>query len=255
MFFIRQEGTFFKGITYEFKLASPQLSGEETKNVAERVDAGKTKGNINILGVTGKGEKVKLDIMGFVAKSMNYQEVAQSLYMNIVDGLTKFLCEYLSIESEEIKKVIEDRIKSQYLEKSLFKDYMNKDGIDKNKFKEDIAFPFYNLDMSYNIFKRVKRDYKNTIIKKENISQELIKFYKCIEDALQKQEKEYKLVDNFRYTKTFQECPYIKAFKNWNQKGSNQKESNVPKVLQTVFHNILSKLEIKGQEVSEAKSE
>lgn len=93
---------------------------------------------------------VNLDMMSFAVKAIEYKECQEALINNIKEVLIEIL-KHVNFNSIDIKTLdIEGFIK----EKLPFR-YVNK----KNK---DLYFPFYDLDLSYNVLKRVRNEFKNT---------------------------------------------------------------------------------------------
>ena len=267
MFFVRRDGTMFKGITYEFNEKTSTISTDVDAAIENNMEASKKMEDRYVLNVTGKDvNNVTLDIMGFVAKSMNYRESVTTLHNNIEVGLKTFFIKYFQInesinneeleetlgKKKELEQIIENKIKDKIYEQSIFKEYIQ-DPRDVSKtfkeFPEDVAFPYYNLDMSYNIFKRVREYYKNNTIAEENILKELIGFYQKIDELLKKEEIEYGNSKNFKYRQIYKECPYIKnLIHKENLETKKKKEKNLEKqlspVLKEIFHSIYFELDI-----------
>lgn len=92
-------------------------------------------------------------------------------------------------------------------ERSLFKTDNEDD------FEYEAAFPFYNLDMSYNIFKRLHEKYSGDVIEEEELVPGIVRFYEHIEELLEEEQEFYKDFIQPDYLKYFRSCPYIKALK------------------------------------------
>ena len=95
-----------------------------------------------------------------------------------------------------------------------------------------VAFPFYNLDMSYNICKRLRNEFKNDKQKAslaEALKCSYDKIYELlveekneyinISKCLQKEDIKYSNIEtNFEYLQQFEACPFIKVVRSQKMK-------------------------------------
>lgn len=219
MFFIRKDNNDYKGIVFSFGLwpvGTENNKQEELESQKKEVE--------QKMRITGGEEKVYLDVMAFVPKSLNYLEVKNTLHENIILGLEGFIGKYLCISSDiEKMDVVKESIQEQINKVSMFAELNESSDY-------DVAFPFYNLDMSYNIMKRVKNEFKEKVIEEKDIVTELIRFYEYIGKLLKEESTEYIEEAQFKYGDIFENSPYIEAFGEWKD------TKKIYARLQTAFH-------------------
>lgn len=223
MFFIRKEGDSYKGIDFEFLYREKEDDSFQTlveDDNQERISEKQFQ-----MRITGMGPSVTLDIMAFVTKSLDYQNEQERLHEMMVEGLKRFIGGYLQIWLDAEKMMaVESTIRAKIKKKSLFEKYIN------DSFEYEVAFPFYNLDISYNIMKRVREHYKGKVIEQNDLLEELIKFYDYIGVMLEDEETVYEKLVDFKYARIFRNSPYVKILTDWNKRSSK-----VPDRLQQVF--------------------
>lgn len=144
---------------------------------------------------------VNLDMMSFAVKAIEYKECQEALINNIKEVLIEIL-KHVNFNSIDIKNIdIEGFIK----EKLPFR-YVNK----KNK---DLYFPFYDLDLSYNVLKRVRNEFKNTSNPAPDLSTAMRRFYGKIAELLENEDKKYLDlgIENPKFRDKYLACPFVKA--------------------------------------------
>lgn len=144
---------------------------------------------------------VNLDMMSFAVKAIEYKECQEALINNIKEVLIEIL-KHVNFNSIDIKTLdIEGFIK----EKLPFR-YVNK----KNK---DLYFPFYDLDLSYNVLKRVRNEFKNTSNPAPDLSTAMRRFYGKIAELLENEDKKYLDlgIENPKFRDKYLACPFVKA--------------------------------------------
>lgn len=153
------------------------------------------------------------DIFGFVRNSIDY--------MGWRDDVGKKLVEVLKTQAikmskyEETNNDMSEEMKEKILafeKTSVFGEM----GLGKN----EMALPLYNLDLSYNLFKRVRRSCLSEFsmpIEINGVHDRIKRIYKMIEEELQHEEDEYtdfqQNENKFMYKNNFVNDPYIKKFK------------------------------------------
>lgn len=167
-----------------------------------------------------------MDIMGFVGKSMDYGMQKKVLRDHIVKGINSALSEYFT------GKTFYDLKKMKKLLETIIDDY----SIFKKDWDESLsleaALPFYELDLMYNVIKRIRKK-KMELIQKEKVYEEMLNLYQCIEDALKEQEGEYSYA-KMEYSKIFAACPYIKALRRFQEEKKDEIMDRIVKVLYEV---------------------
>lgn len=158
------------------------------------------------------------DIFGFVVKSLEPISVQRAFSKSLISGLSECLCKDVvcpsnTLTSEE-KDEIKEELKKQLEHLSIFY------GQEENC--KEVAFPFYDLDISYNVIKRVRKKSKEMFIQPitfKKISEEIKKVYEGVEEELEKQKVFYcgdnnEEKDRYRYDTIFKNYPFIKAMED-----------------------------------------
>jgi len=154
------------------------------------------------------------DIFGFIGKEMEGEEAQNRLEESLAENITYSIMKHLKnigkpdANEKEIREKVEKGIKRN----SIWKKSQGKSAV----------FPYYSLDMSYNIMKRVRKQIKETDkIRSNKIYDFFARAYGFVAVALKKEEKCY---NNSLYYKehkgkyevnlynNFVECPFISAF-------------------------------------------
>ena len=199
---------------------------EEIKNV----NAERRRESVKSICITGVAEQINLDMMAFVTKSMNYESEKERLQGNIKTALVNALVECLDCRTRgNLVQAIENAVDESIEEKSLFSELENM------KYGYEVAFPFYNLDMSYNVYKRVRRDMLSKARMEEELFDVIIDFYNLIGEKLENESEYYQEDAMFRYLEIYNECPYIKAIRKIKEK----KKSKVPERIIKAFNSIV----------------
>lgn len=168
-------------------------------------------------GKTEDGEYVELsinhsvvfadfDIFGFVGKDV---EPLQGVHKEIVEKLTRcfynFLLEKIGMDLSECKK----------FKNNLRRKIQAISPLEKMKNETDSGikvFPYYNLDLSYNVMKRVrKRIQEDQLIIQKNVYHYFQKVYGYIAEELQKEDEYYKNSEK-GFCEEFVKSPFIKTF-------------------------------------------
>ncbi len=114
------------------------------------------------LEISDDANYVDFDMFGFVGKEVKeiggkdedgFSCYGENLHSQIVEALQKSFSDYLNSLISEEKLSESDR--TEYIDQ--LEGEAEKKSIWHEKMKERIFFPYYNLDMSYNIMKRVRR--------------------------------------------------------------------------------------------------
>lgn len=177
-----------------------------------------------------EGENVicSLDIFGFIKRTLDYENNSKENLEGLADSLSEMWERYL-LNNDEIKKElsnesseenkrinVKDTLKVKFLEEitklSIHSQYPWKN-------TEGAAFPFYDLDLSYNVMKRARNELleSNPLSIKEynEYYTYIVKVYQKIISLLKEEERDYKAQGiAFHYAENFAGCPFIKAFLN-----------------------------------------
>lgn len=148
-------------------------------------------------------ETATFNIMNFIPNALEY------------DG-AGFESMLKSIKEDVLVPILGERYKALGLEKSkvwkAFSDWEKNNG--------RFALPFYDLDLTYNVIKRVRRLTRKW---KESVyAEEVLQYYQKvlnnIEEQLEKCDEYYgKTKKGYSFRKTFAECPYVRWIKNYEK--------------------------------------
>lgn len=166
-----------------------------------------------------KTEKATFDIGGFIIKSIEPVDNQIRFAREIVGKMTNAIIEYLHVKYKESSSYIDtkrEEIQRELEKQSMFYNF--------DKSKDNIAFPFFDLDISYNVIKRVRRKCKDEIKQfkgKRKILDNILRIYHYIENELGRQGEgngQTKYRDIFRsypYIVTMKELEANQYFKNY----------------------------------------
>ncbi len=215
MLFSYIEGGKIKGL--EFLLIEKQ---ENNEDVERNVDKEKKEDVFPVhIGAADNGF-VKFDAMTFVPRSLDYINTEKEIIENITDVLYEVETKYWK-RGYDSKDNLREYVKNTLV---LTDEYQKKD--------MKVAFPFYNLDMSYNICKRLRNEFKNDK-QKASLAEALKCSYDKIYELLVEEKNEYiniskclqkediiysNVETNFEYLQQFGECPFIKVVRSQKMK-------------------------------------
>lgn len=226
MFCVKRDDMAFRGIDFNFQISADAVRSEGSKLDAVTHDAPKAGAIGDSLKITAEGE-ITWDIMGFVGKSLNYEEEKIRFENNIAEGLAEVFAKYYSWQDEQ-KDVLRNILKEVLGEESRFHKYMKED------FRQEAAFPFYDLDLAYNVWKRVRREQQGSPIAEEGFLQGVADVFDRVQVCLSNEEEFYKGVPGFDYSKIFAECPYVRALRGM----SDESKKVVSKRLMDALYNV-----------------
>lgn len=200
--------------------------GSEGRSVESKwrfkIDVGETSDGKEEIGLTisNEAKTAEFDFLGFIGKELEGGDTVhygRGLHQEIVESLQESIKEYLQEKKIKGSKRILRNLEEEAKKNSI---WANNDP-DKEKPVEEVVFPFYNLDMSYNIMKRVKQKVReSTRIKPENFCEYIRGIYGYIALYLKSEEDYYNRLfehsaDKKRVPKlydNFVKSPFIKAF-------------------------------------------
>ena len=215
MLFVHREGDHYQGINYQFTYSPvTERSEKKTEAEADEKEAQKIEEvqERYVMKVSGTGE-AQLDVMGFVAKSLNYRMEQERLESNIALGLADVIAEHFSMKTAQ-KDILKEILSEILREESEF-------GKCKGASLEpEVAFPFYDLDLAYNVWKRTRRSASKKKYREEELLVCLQDLYTVVESQLKAEDDFYTVKDLDDeekhapgYAKHFDNCPYIKMIR------------------------------------------
>lgn len=174
------------------------------------------------LTVQGGKEVGTLDIFGFIKNTIDYENQYRENHEHLAKALTEGIVGafqehsqrgFFESERGEINEKILLMVKENSIHKKLSWAYKNQ-----------VAFPFYDVDLSYNVMKRVRDRLKNSrpagIAESacyewiENAYKEMISHLKEEVAAYGGTDSYYTETLNPHYAEIFCNCPYVRAFLN-----------------------------------------
>ncbi|MDO4304812.1 MAG: hypothetical protein Q4D94_12965, partial [Bacillota bacterium] len=161
----------------------------------------------NIIVGISKAVYFDWDILGFVKQSLDYQEWIKNIEEPIVKQLVGCVSELSQYYGKDKRCV------------NAIKDLKKDSAFHAKESKWELALPLYDLDLSYNVLKRVRRNGKEdtAVIKLDDLLIKIKNIYSYIEQELTHEEERYEKVQGtnweFRYTEIFQKDPYIVNFR------------------------------------------
>lgn len=186
-----------------------------------RKDSLSTIGDMVEINCKFNTEQADFDIFGFILRSINTKEENMVVCREIAEALSEAFIKFVGEKKlEKYRKKIEDLLKKKLEEQSMF----------FGDVSEDIAFPFFDVDMSYNIIKRVQKQCRDSFLNPINemdLLKTIYKIYEYIEEQLKQEEKFYSSEKNPKicctYRKAFSRYPYIKIIKQISTQSEYQK--------------------------------
>ncbi len=213
--------------------------------------------------IYGEGIQVKIttdlgsadfDMFGFIGKEiavMARKELLDDLCRNIKECITKF-AEENSNEMQESDLAVLDHAIQEGRKESIWHEH-------DERHNNIIYFPFYNLDMSYNIMKRVLRKMKDggKIEEYEQIGNYFRKAYGYIIEELNKEGEYYEKMkkggedkddEGFaELAKRFISCPFIRYFGFCCETKTEVPNKELDNLLSTVLKSIDTNVGIDSQ--------
>lgn len=159
--------------------------------------------------ITSNATSADFDVFGFIGKEMLGEDIKNRLEKSLTENITSSIIRHLKRMEKRIttgEKVIKEKVEKSVKKHSIWHGAQEKAAV----------FPYYNLDMSYNIMKRVRKKIKETgRVRFDGIYDYFAQVYGFVAQELKKEEADYtahgrmkdlKLYDNFVM------CPFISAF-------------------------------------------
>ncbi len=160
-----------------------------------------------------------LDILGFIPKTLDVFERKDLVEQKICDSLADFLSDYMKSSSlaaneNTIKKILSDMM----LKVSIFAK------VESEPVRNEVAFPFYDLDMAYNVIKRYRG--KIAEYKSDDLYKYLLHIYDILQKLLKEEAEEYDRSD-FHYDEIFQKCAYMEGLRSFQSDTKAQEKISV----------------------------
>lgn len=164
---------------------------DENENKAEpiwKIEFKGGEGNVDTIDVEVANKSADFDIWGFVGKEIvtEGKSKLQRQTEKIVESLLNGFIAYHKKKGEKITEKQKETYRKQLLEKSIW----------DQSTEHKIYFPFYNLDLAYNVIKRVKRKMVMETIDKSEILTYLQRVYGHIAYELAREDQFYKEADH-----------------------------------------------------------
>lgn len=169
----------------------------------------------------GDNAFIRLDIFGFIKKTLDYEKNYMRNCQELTASLSDMLMEYINKNNRQspngknaaADKDLENAIKEAVGEIVMKLSIHNKYPWDS---EEGAVFPFFDLDLSYNLLKRARNELREenpSFISGNEYYIYIAKVYKKIIALLEEQKKVYENNGtSFGYADHFKNCPFIRAF-------------------------------------------
>lgn len=218
-------------ITWMFFLDSFTEKEEESKFIIFSPSTGNDVYEIKLENANG----IKFEILGFVKNCFNYEDVIERFYKKLLNSLYKYGDLDKRAGEDDIKALLKDIRKRK--PKSLLKKFdiwRNKTGA--------LALPVYNLDITYNVIKRIcvtEKIWNTNKIERNQVFFYIKRLFENIEGRLYKQDQFY---NNNILEQAFKGCPVVEYF-------NKETESETDRI---VLDNIVGKKHIKAESNQES---
>lgn len=216
---------------WQFEL---EQESREEKNVRFIIRSNATSADFDVFGFIGK-EMAGEDIRNGLEKSLT-ENIASSIITHL-----KKMGRYITAGEKKIREKVEKSVKNN----SIWKQPQGKTAV----------FPYYSLDMSYNIMKRVRKKIKETgKISSDDIYVFFARVYGFVAEAIREEEKYYKDVKYYKGRRgkheislydNFVECPFISAFGiQCEDKKQNRNLKQSERVFNSLLYQVLGNIAI-----------
>lgn len=173
------------------------------------VEIGPDEQNKLCLTFTGPNIDATLDVLGIVEKTLNYEEYREKMYRmfanSLANGINEFLLKSQDVEMGFSEKDFIETIREQSIHELIKWEH---NGLP--------AYPFFDLDVSYNVIKRVREEVVQTGVAKIEYDEcyyYIRNAYMKIGEMLKLQRTPYEQLD-YSYDQVFLTCPFVEAFIN-----------------------------------------
>ena len=194
------------------------------------------------LQVTGNNVEVIQDILGFVEKTIDYEEKYTDTQNMLADMLSEAIIRYgnklegkriNNKKDEEIRNAVRVKVKELSIHSVI-----------TWKPQGSCAFPYYDVDFSYNVIKRARAELRSSnpagISEKECYSY-LKKAYAKIGELLEREKLAYVGTQYF-YDEDYRSCPFVEAILSYEKYLS----PDFPKILQQNIMNAVNPVHLFG---------
>ncbi len=172
-------------------------------------------GNIVMLTIGNQADRADFDMFGFIGREIKNpdNDFSHSVHENLTGAMAECIADFM-----EANKTT--RAKGKMRKKFVLPDQLSEE-------ESAFAFPYYNLDLSYNIMKRVRKKMKGIkALKEKDICSYFRRVYGYMAEELKAQDDYYEklLGENGQphYYDAFTSSPFIRAFGTEKKDGERQ---------------------------------
>lgn len=159
--------------------------------------------------VRSNAAQADFDILGFIGKELNGGFYKNDFLNKMVQNIQNALSDYAESTKQIFDTEMQKELRKKITESSIWRNWK----------QDEISFPFYNLDLSYNVMKRVKQSIQAEMpktIKVEQIGSYMRRMYGYIAHELDEEDRYFihqLKVDkkNMNLKRNFLSNPYIQA--------------------------------------------
>lgn len=162
-----------------------------------------------VLTIRGRVGKADFDMFGFLGREIKGENNFHKYDESLVKALESCAFRYCTLHGDKARENIRSLVRSKAIKKSIWHDR-----------QENMAFPYYDFDMAYNVVKRVRRKMAETSsVSAEQICEYYRTVYGYMAHYLWEEESYYRdlfegdsAVNIPKFYDNFMNCPFIKAF-------------------------------------------
>lgn len=159
--------------------------------------------------VRSNAAQADFDILGFIGKELNGGFYKNDFLNKMIQNIQNALSDYAESTKQIFDTEMQKELRKKITESSIWRNWK----------QDEISFPFYNLDLSYNVMKRVKQSIQAEMpktIKVEQIGSYMRRMYGYIAHELDEEDRYFihqLKVDkkNMNLKRNFLSNPYIQA--------------------------------------------
>ncbi len=194
--------------------------------------------NKETINISVRDEKGTFDILNFIQKSIDISQENEKFYENLALELTRAVVSYID-ERKLLKLNTLGHVQDTF--HKIFYEYVRTESLFRRKYAMiDIAFPFYDFDLAYNVLKRTRRELKED--NPETIDWSMgLKYirnaYMKMYDVLMREDAKYGEIGvNVNYAEKLISYPFIEAILNSVKKLGDDFEKQLCKNLKDICY-------------------
>lgn len=146
-------------------------------------------------------------IWEFIPKTLDFPDYLEKLHENLSIAMSELITDKLGFKAVALKEENQKRILQWIKEQSLFKE-------ETEESLNRMVFPFYQVDMAYNVMKRARRELQKEnpeVCDRMEIFSYIKAAYQKVEKMLKKEESAYEKQNiHLKYAERFSTFPFVR---------------------------------------------